>query len=86
MDGDYVGTTSREKPVRVDNFIEGRYDVKLIAGGYVDWQGEIVVLPKMSQSFNIPLIMKPGSMTVSSEPPPPQTRPRLPEIPLVVKL
>ena len=69
IDGDYVGTTTRKKPVRVDNFIEGRYNVKLIAGGYVDWQGEIVVLPKMSQSFNIPLIMKPGSMTVSSEPP-----------------
>ncbi|MCH7528161.1 MAG: PEGA domain-containing protein [Candidatus Marinimicrobia bacterium] len=69
IDGDYVGTTARKKPVRVDNFIEGRYNVKLIAGGYVDWQGEIVVLPKMSQSFNIPLIMKPGSMTVSSEPP-----------------
>lgn len=86
IDGDYVGTTTRGKPVRVENFIEGRYNVKLIAGGYVDWQGEIVVLPKMSQSFNIPLIMKPGSMTVSSEPPPSQTRPRLPEIPLVVKL
>ncbi len=69
IDGDYVGTTALKTPVRVDNFIEGRYNVKLIAGGYVDWQGEIVVLPKMSQSFNIPLIMKPGSMTISSEPP-----------------
>ncbi|MBA7645958.1 hypothetical protein ES703_53718 [subsurface metagenome] len=69
LDGDYVGTTALNKAVRVDDLIEGRYNVKLIAGGYVDWQGEIVVLPKMSQSFNIPLIMKPGSMTISSEPP-----------------
>ncbi len=69
LDGEYVGTTALKKPIRVDNLIEGRYNAKLIAGGYVDWQGEIVVLPKMSQSFNIPLIMKPGSMTVSSEPP-----------------
>ncbi len=69
LDGDYVGTTVLNKPVKVDDLIEGRYNVKLIAGGYVDWQGEIVVMPKMSQSFNVPLIAKPGSMTISSEPP-----------------
>ncbi len=69
LDGDYVGTTALNKPVKVDDLIEGRYNVKLIAGGYVDWQGEIVLMPKMSQSFNVPLIAKPGSMTISSEPP-----------------
>ncbi len=69
LDGDYVGTTVLNKPVQVDDLIEGRYNVKIIAGGYVDWQGEIVVMPKMSQSFNVPLIAKPGSMTISSEPP-----------------
>ena len=69
IDGDYAGSTALRKPVVVDNLIGGHYIVKIIAGGYVDWQGEIIVLPKMSQTFNIPLIAKPGSMTISSEPP-----------------
>ncbi len=68
LDGIYVGTTARGKSVELNNLIEGRYNVMIIAGGYIDWRGEIVVLPKMSQSFSIPLIAKPGSMTISSEP------------------
>ncbi|MEE9157482.1 MAG: PEGA domain-containing protein, partial [Gammaproteobacteria bacterium] len=69
IDGAYAGSTALRKPVVVDNLIEGRYDVKIIAGGYIDWRGDIVVLPKMAQTFNIPLIAKPGSMTIGSEPP-----------------
>ena len=68
IDGDYAGKTARRRPVRVEDLIEGQYRVKIIAGGFEDWEGTITVLPKMSQTFNIPLIAKPGSMSISSEP------------------
>ncbi|MCH7574315.1 MAG: PEGA domain-containing protein [Candidatus Marinimicrobia bacterium] len=68
LDGLYIGTTAAMQPVKMTNLIEGRYEIKVMAGGYVEWRDHIEVSPKMTQKLNIPLIARPGSMTISSEP------------------
>ncbi|MCH8327662.1 MAG: PEGA domain-containing protein, partial [Candidatus Marinimicrobia bacterium] len=68
LDGAYVGTTAATQPVKMTNLIEGRYEIKVMAGGYMEWLDNIEVSPKMTQKLNIPLIARPGSMTISSEP------------------
>ncbi len=68
LEGKYVGKTSREKPLMVRDLLEGKYDLKLIRGGYYDWEGRIVVQAKMDRSVKVALIAKPGSMNISSEP------------------
>ncbi len=68
LEGKFVGKTSRGKPLVVKDLLEGRYDLKLIRGGYYDWEGRIVVQAKMDRSVKVSLIAKPGSMNISSEP------------------
>ncbi len=68
LEGKFVGKTSREKPLVVKDLLEGRYHLKLIRGGYYDWEGRIVVQAKMDRSVKVALIAKPGSMNISSEP------------------
>ncbi len=64
----FIGLTSEQIPLRVDNMLEGSYRLKLIRGGYFDWQSDIAVPAKMERAVTVSLIAKPGSMNVYSEP------------------
>ncbi len=68
LDEKFIGITSEEGPLQINNMLEGRYHLKFIRGGYYDWEGEILVLAKMDRSVNVSLIAKPGSMNIYSEP------------------
>jgi TolB-like protein len=64
----FIGVTSSKQPLVVNDVLEGIYQVKLIRGGYYDWQGQITVMAKMERSVEVELIAKPGSMNIYSEP------------------
>lgn len=68
LDDKFVGKTNPEKPLIIDDLLEGKYNLKLIRGGYYNWENEIVVLAKMDRSVKVQLIAKPGSMNIYSEP------------------
>jgi len=68
LDDKFVGKTQAKKPLQIDDLLEGKYNLKLIRGGYNDWQGEIIVMAKMDRSVRVQLIPKPGSMNIYSEP------------------
>ena len=64
----FIGVTSSRQPLVVNDLLEGIYQLKLIRGGYYDWQGQITVMAKMERSVEVELIAKPGSMNIYSEP------------------
>jgi len=64
----FIGVTSSRQPLVINDLLEGIYQVKLIRGGYYDWEGQISVMAKMERSVEVELIAKPGSMNIYSEP------------------
>jgi TolB-like protein len=68
MEDNFVGMTVPDQPLKIDNMLEGKYQLKFIKGGYYNWQGDISVLAKMERSVKVSLIAKPGSMNIYSEP------------------
>ncbi|MCH8956981.1 PEGA domain-containing protein [candidate division KSB1 bacterium] len=68
LENKFIGFTEGKKPLLVKNLLEGAYHLKLIRGGYEDWQGEIAVQSKMERTVKFSLIAKPGSMNIYSEP------------------
>lgn len=68
LEGKFIGLTDLQNPLNIANLLEGRYHLKLIRGGYFDWEGDISVLAKMERTVTVSLIAKPGSMNIYSEP------------------
>jgi TolB-like protein len=68
LDETFIGLTAGEKPLVINNLLEGVYSLKFIRGGYYDWEGKISVLSKMERSVKVSLIAKPGSMNIYSDP------------------
>lgn len=64
----YIGLTTADQPLEINNLLEGRYHLKFIRGGYYDWEGNVSVLAKMERSVSVSMIAKPGSMNINSEP------------------
>ncbi len=68
LDGKYIGLTNDQQTLEISELLEGTYNLKLIRGGYDDWESEIIVLSKMERSVKISLIAKPGAMNIYSSP------------------
>jgi len=68
LENKFIGFTEGKKPLLVNNLLEGAYHLKLIRGGYEDWEGDIAVQSKMERTVKVSLIAKPGSMNIYSEP------------------
>ena len=64
----FIGVTSSRQPLVINDLLEGLYQLKLIRGGYYDWEGQITVMAKMERAVEVELIAKPGSMNIYSEP------------------
>ena len=64
----FIGVTSSRQPLVINDLLEGLYQLKLIRGGYYDWEGQITVMAKMERTVEVELIAKPGSMNIYSEP------------------
>lgn len=68
LENKFIGITEMQKPLKIDDLLEGSYNMRFICGGYFDWEGKVTVLSKMERSVKVSLIAKPGSMNINSEP------------------
>ena len=62
MEDNFVGMTVPDQPLKIDNMLEGKYQVKFIKGGYYNWQGDISVLAKIANSRKIAEIYSSGEL------------------------
>ncbi|MFQ5650244.1 MAG: FlgO family outer membrane protein [bacterium] len=68
LDHKFIGFTDAFELLQIPNLLEGTYHLRLIRGGYFDWEGKIDVLAKMERTVKVSLTAKPGSMNINSEP------------------
>jgi len=64
----FVGKSSLAKPLRLDNMLEGKYSLRVLAGGYQKSEQEILVAPRTLQNVQVTLQSLPGSIRIASEP------------------
>jgi len=64
----FVGKSSLSKPLRLNNLLEGKYSLRVLAGGYQRSEQEIQVAPRTVQNVQVTLQSLPGSIRIESEP------------------
>ncbi|MCL2100629.1 MAG: PEGA domain-containing protein [Fibromonadales bacterium] len=64
----FVGKSSLAAPLRLNNLLEGKYSIRVLAGGYQRSEQEIQVEPRTMQNVQITLQSLPGSFRIESEP------------------
>jgi TolB-like protein len=64
----FMGKSSMGKPLRLDNLLEGKYALRILAGGYQKQEQSIQVQPRTVQNVQISLQSLPGSLRIESEP------------------
>jgi len=64
----FVGKSSLVKPLRINNLLEGKHILRVLAGGYQKYEQEIRVEPRTLQNVQVSLQSLPGSLRIESEP------------------
>jgi hypothetical protein len=64
----FAGKSSLAKPLRLNNLLEGKYTLRVLAGGYQKSEQDIQVEPRTVQNVQVTLQSLPGSIRVESEP------------------
>jgi TolB-like protein len=64
----FMGKASMEKPLRLNNLLEGKYSLRVLAGGYQKQEQNIQVQPRTVQNVQMSLQSLPGSIRIESEP------------------
>jgi hypothetical protein len=64
----FAGKSNLEKPLRINNLLEGKYTLRVLAGGYQKSEQNIQVQPRTMQNVQISLQSLPGSIRIESEP------------------
>ncbi|MDR2580435.1 MAG: PEGA domain-containing protein [Fibromonadaceae bacterium] len=64
----FAGKSSLAKPLRLDNMLEGKYSLRVLAGGYQKYEQDIQVAPRTLQNVQVTLQSLPGSIRIESEP------------------
>jgi TolB-like protein len=68
LDGQFCGKATLKEPLKVSNLLEGRYALKVIAGGYRTAVETVSVEPRGLHETQIALKALPGSLRLFSEP------------------
>ena len=68
LDGKFSGKATLKEPLRLQNLLEGRYALKVVAGGYRTVNDTLVVLPRGLREVQVALRALPGSLKIYSEP------------------
>lgn len=68
LDGTYIGKSSQEVPLQVNKLLEGEYKLRVIAGGYKEFEQVVQVKPKSVREVSVILNSLPGSLRIESEP------------------
>jgi TolB-like protein len=64
----FMGKSSLAKPLRLNNLLEGKHALRVLAGGYQKYEQDIRVEPRTLQNVQVPLQSLPGSLRIESEP------------------
>jgi len=64
----FVGKSSLSKPLRLNNLLEGKHTLRVLAGGYQKYEQDIRVEPRTLQNIQVSLQSLPGSLRIESEP------------------
>jgi len=68
LNGEYTGKASVKNSLRMEDLLEGRYRLDLIAPGYRNWSDTVDLAPKSVVTVNASLSALPGNLIVNSEP------------------
>jgi hypothetical protein len=64
----FIGKSSLAKPLRLNNLLEGKHALRVLAGGYQKYEQDIRVEPRTLQNVQVSLQSLPGSLRIESEP------------------
>jgi len=64
----FMGKSSLAKPLRINNLLEGKHALRVLAGGYQKYEQDIRVEPRTLQNVQVSLQSLPGSLRINSEP------------------
>jgi len=64
----FIGKSSLIKPLRINNLLEGKHALRVLAGGYQKYEQDIRVQPRTLQNVQVSLQSLPGSLRIESEP------------------
>jgi hypothetical protein len=64
----FMGKSSLAKPLRLNSLLEGKYALRVLAGGYQKYEQNIQVEPRTLQNIQVSLQSLPGSLRIESEP------------------
>lgn len=68
LDGAFIGKASQKKSLKLDKLLEGDYHLKIIAGGYEQYEEVVHISAKTQVKKSIPLKSLPGSLKIESRP------------------
>jgi TolB-like protein len=68
LNGDFMGKADPKSILRMDDLLEGRYRLELVAAGYRSWVDTVSVSPKSQMTINASLSALPGNLLVNSQP------------------
>jgi hypothetical protein len=64
----FMGKSSLAKPLLLSNLLEGKYILRVLAGGYQKSEQDIYVAPRALQNVQVSLQSLPGNLRIESEP------------------
>ncbi|MDR3002449.1 MAG: PEGA domain-containing protein [Fibromonadaceae bacterium] len=64
----FAGKSSLASPLRLNNMLEGKYSLRVLAGGYQKHEQDIQIAPRTLQNVQVTLQSLPGSIRIESEP------------------
>jgi len=64
----FMGKSNLLKPLRINNLLEGKHALRVLAGGYQKYEQDIRIEPRTLQNVQVSLQSLPGSLRIESEP------------------
>lgn len=68
LDGSFIGKASQGKVLKLEKLLEGDYHLRVIAGGYKQYEETLRIFAKTHLKKSIPLQSLPGILKVESDP------------------
>lgn len=68
LNDQFMGKSNLSKPLRINDILEGQYQLRVLAGGYQKSEQVITIVPRTLREVQVGLKSLPGSLEISSDP------------------